>query len=71
MPKPVPVRSGKFLSVEKRVIAATSLEAELVSIAGVYRTSDKPLPANVQGRPAQVRLQAGPDGEKLVLAPIN
>jgi len=52
-------------------IFAASLEAELVSIAGVYRTSDKPLPANVQGRPAQVRLQAGPDGEKLVLEPIN
>jgi len=52
-------------------IFAASLEAELISIAGVYRTSDKPLPANVQGRPAQVRLQAGPDGEKLVLEPIN
>lgn len=52
-------------------IFAASLEAELVSIAGVYRTSDKPLPANVQGRPAQVRLQAGPDGERLVLEPIN
>ena len=52
-------------------IFAASLEAELISIAGVYRTSDKPLPANVQGRPAQVRLQAGPDGERLVLEPIN
>ncbi len=51
-------------------IFATSLEAQLVSIAGVYRTSDKPLPANVQGKPAQVRLQNGPDGEKLVLEPI-
>ncbi len=51
-------------------IFAASLEAELISIAGVYRTSDKPLPANVQGKPAQVRLEAGPDGEKLVLEPI-
>lgn len=52
-------------------IFAASLEAELVSIAGVYRTSDKPLPANIQGKPAQVRLVSGPDGEKLVLEPIN
>lgn len=52
-------------------IFAASLEAELISIAGVYRTSDKPLPANVQGKPAQVRLEAGPDGERLVLEPIN
>ena len=51
-------------------ILATSLEAELVSIAGVYRTSDKPLPVNVQGKPAQVRLQDGPDGGRLVLEPI-
>ena len=51
-------------------IFAASLEAELVSIAGVYRTSDKPLPANVQGKPAQVRLENGPDGERLVLEPI-
>ena len=52
-------------------IFATSLEAELVSVAGVYRTSDKPLPANVQGCPAQVRLISGPDGERLLLEPIN
>ncbi len=52
-------------------IFATSLEAELVSIAGVYRTSDKPLPANVQGCPAQVRLISGPEGERLSLEPIN
>ena len=51
-------------------IFTASLEAELVSIAGVYRTSDKPLPPEVQGKPAQVRLQAGPDGERLVIEPI-
>ncbi len=54
---------------EARIFAA-SLEAELISIAGVYRTSDKPLPTNVQGKPAQVRLESGPDGERLVLEPI-
>jgi len=44
-------------------ILATCLEAELVSIAGVYRTSDTPLPKEVAGKPAQVRL----DGDKLVM----
>ena len=51
-------------------IFTASLEAELVSIAGVYRTSDKPLPPEVLGKPAQIRLQAGPDGERLVIEPI-
>lgn len=32
------------------------LEPELLSIAGVYRTSEHPLPDTVRGRPAQVRL---------------
>ena len=48
-------------------IFALSLEAELISIAGIYRTSENPLPANIQGKPAQVRLVAGPDGDKLVM----
>jgi septum site-determining protein MinC len=37
-------------------IFAASLEAELVSIAGVYRTSDTPLPKEVAGKPAQIWL---------------
>ena len=37
-------------------IFAASLEAELVSIAGVYRTSDTPLPKEVAGKAAQVWL---------------
>ena len=37
-------------------IFTTSLEAELVSIAGVYRTSDTALPKEVLGQPAQVWL---------------
>lgn len=44
-------------------IFAISLEAELISIAGIYRTSENPLPANVLGKPTQVRLE----GEKLVM----
>jgi septum site-determining protein MinC len=37
-------------------IFTLSLEAELVSIAGVYRTSDTDLPADVRGKAAQVWL---------------
>ena len=48
-------------------IFALSLEAELISIAGIYRTSENPLPLNVQGKPTQVRLTTGPDGDKLVM----
>jgi septum site-determining protein MinC len=47
-------------------IFTTSLEAELVAIAGVYRTSDTPLPPDVQGRPAHVRLE----DDRLVMAPM-
>lgn len=43
------------------------LEAELLSIAGVYRTSENPLPEAVRGRPAQVRLLA----DKLHMEPLN
>jgi septum site-determining protein MinC len=44
-------------------IFTNSLEAELLSIAGVYRTSDAPLPKEVAGKAAQVWLV----GEKLVM----
>ena len=40
-----------------------SLEAELLSIAGVYRTSDAPLPKEVAGKAAQVWLV----GDKLMM----
>ena len=52
-------------------IFALALEAELLSIAGTYRTSENPLPPDVAGQPAQVRLVDGPDGEKLVMTPMN
>jgi septum site-determining protein MinC len=47
-------------------IYAQSLEAELLSIAGIYRTTENPLPADVAGKPAQVLL----DGEKLLMQPL-
>ncbi len=52
-------------------IFAMGMDPELISIAGIYRTSDTPLPASVQGKAAQVRLVPGPDGEKLVIEPLN
>ncbi len=48
-------------------IFAMAMEPELLSIAGTYRTTDTPLPANVRGKPAQIRL----DGERLVFEPIE
>ncbi|GAB4089110.1 septum site-determining protein MinC [Hydrogenophaga soli] len=52
-------------------IFTLALEAELVSIAGVYRTSEVPLPANVAGQAAVIRLHSGPDGDKLVMDPLK
>ena len=52
-------------------IFALALEAELLSIAGTYRTSENPLPPDVAGQPAQVRLVDGPDGEKLVMTAMS
>jgi septum site-determining protein MinC len=51
-------------------IFALALEAQLVSIAGIYRTSENPLPPGIAGKPAQVRLVPGPDGEKLILSAL-
>lgn len=48
-------------------IFSTCLEPQLVSIAGIYRTTETPLPDNVRGRPAQVRL----DGEKIFVEPLD
>ena len=48
-------------------IFALALEAQLLSIAGVYRTGENPLPDNVQGKPAQVRLVTTADGDKLMM----
>jgi septum site-determining protein MinC len=51
-------------------IFSLCLEPELISIAGVYRTSENPLPDDVAGKPAQVRLSL--DGqEKLLFEPLK
>ena len=48
-------------------IFTTCMEPQLVSIAGIYRTTETELPAGVLGKPAQVRLA----GEKLVVEPLK
>ena len=52
-------------------IYAHSLEAELVSIAGIYRTSEVPLPEKVRGKPALVRLLTDASGDKLIMEPLG
>lgn len=51
-------------------IFSLCLEPELISIAGVYRTSENPLAPEIHGKPAQVRLST--DGqEKLLFEALN
>ena len=52
-------------------IFALSMEAELISIAGLYRTGETPLPAVVWGKPTQLRLVAGSEGNRLVFDPLK
>lgn len=47
-------------------IFSTCMEPELLSIAGIYRTTDVALPTDVIGKPAQVRLV----GEKMLIEPL-
>ena len=48
-------------------IFTTCMEPQLLSIAGIYRTTETELPAEVLGKPAQVRLA----GEKLVVEALK
>lgn len=47
-------------------IFSTCMEPQLLSIAGTYRTTENPLPSDVLGKPAQIRL----DGERLLFEPL-
>jgi len=47
--------AGARGNTEARIFSL-ALDAELLSIAGVYRTSDTPLPKSLMGQPVQVRL---------------
>jgi len=47
-------------------IFTTCMEAQLVAIAGIYRTSEVALPSEIAGKAAQISL----DGKKIVMDPI-
>jgi septum site-determining protein MinC len=57
--------AGARGNTEARIFT-TYLEAQLVAIAGIYRTSEVALPERVAGKAAQIRLQ----DDKLVMEPI-
>jgi septum site-determining protein MinC len=57
--------AGARGNTEARIFT-TCLEAQLVAIAGIYRTAEVPLGPDVAGKPAQISL----DGKKLVIEPI-
>ncbi len=58
--------AGAKGNTEARIFA-TCMEAELIAIAGTYRTTENPLPDTVLGKPAQIRLE----GEKLVMEALT
>lgn len=63
--------AGARGNTEARIMAL-SMEAQLLSIAGVYRTSENALPASVHGKAAQVRLESHTDGQdKLIIEPLK
>ena len=47
-------------------IFTTCMEAQLVAIAGIYRTAEVALPTEIAGKPARISL----DGKKIVMEPI-
>jgi septum site-determining protein MinC len=54
--------AGARGNTEARIFS-TCMEPQLLSIAGIYRAIDSPLPADVAGKPAKVRLE----GEKIII----
>jgi len=54
----------------KARIFALAMEAELVSVAGIYRTAEKPFGNDVLGKPAQIRL-SDDNQEKLLIEPLT
>jgi septum site-determining protein MinC len=58
--------AGAQGDTEARIFSAC-MEAQLISIAGLYRAGDGAVPADLRGKPAQVRLE----GEKLVLEALK
>jgi septum site-determining protein MinC len=62
--------AGARGNAEARIFTL-GMEAELISIAGLYRTGEKPLLEAVWGKPTQVRLVADSDGNRLVFDPLK
>lgn len=52
-------------------IFAQVMAPELISIAGVYRTSENALPKDVLGQAAKVSLQSDSDGDKLLITALK
>ncbi len=57
--------AGARGNVEARIFT-TCMEAQLVAIAGIYRTAEVAFPADIAGHAAQIHL----DGEKLVMTAL-
>ncbi len=58
--------AGMHGNLDARIFC-TCLEPELVSIAGIYRTTENPLPADVASKPVQIWL----DEEELLIEPLR
>lgn len=52
-------------------IFSLAMAPELISIAGVYRTSEVALPETLLGKPAQVRLLSNSEGDRLVIDALS
>ncbi|MFW2357007.1 septum site-determining protein MinC, partial [Hydrogenophaga sp.] len=52
-------------------VFALSMASQMIGIAGIYDTSDRPVHESFRGRPAQISLVAGPHGNRLVVDEIS
>ena len=62
--------AGARGNVDARIFAL-GMEAELISIAGLYRTGETPQLAAIRGKPTQVRLVSDAEGNRLVFDPLK
>ncbi|MDP5240773.1 septum site-determining protein MinC [Uliginosibacterium sp. 31-16] len=56
---------------KKARIYSSNFGPELIAVAGVYRTFEKGIPAQIAGKPAQALLRGEDDKQALVLEPIQ
>jgi septum site-determining protein MinC len=62
--------AGARGNAEARIFTL-AMEAELISIAGLYRTGETPQLAAIRGKPTQVRLVSDAEGNRLVFDPLK